>query len=534
MAASTKEEADKIRQHWLETKMGQIGSPTVLPPRPDDSFHLPGSELAGFMPRRGDFDVEWENDAETALADMEFLRGDTAADKQLKVQVLEIYVQKLDAREKRKAFVLSRHLYDYRQYVQDEQRLPADERDLLHRMRLFERFHTPDEHRKFIADILHAKRLRKEIAKLQMYRRIGIRSLAEAEKYELDKNRYQFHKMAQLQRDAEGKAKGAVGSSAQGGVATAKPGASASAKRDAGGPAASAAAADAAKRAAAAGLASSGAPPATGPSALVTSQKVSVESLWKQYKTNDRKSRRRSTRSSSEGESLGGTEQEQDDNTRSNNNAQTERTNNNSEEGVRGPEKARNVDSDDGVLVAMETDNPARTAEGGEDNSDTAGPAEPKSDGAPEDDASTREGESRGGGEREGGKKREEGNLGASGSAPVSVKGNSQVVGVHEKSRDEVEGDFDISNSRGIDLLSKIEMGLCERLRIYPIQYLEIKKVLIHESLINGLLDKESSGPRRRTIVKIDIERRGDIIDFLVRAGWISRKLGNAAVAVGS
>jgi hypothetical protein len=62
-SASTKAEADLIRKEWVETKLGQIGSPTVLPPRPEDTAHLPGAELAGFMPRRGDFDIEWENDA---------------------------------------------------------------------------------------------------------------------------------------------------------------------------------------------------------------------------------------------------------------------------------------------------------------------------------------------------------------------------------------------------------------------------------------------------------------------------------------
>ncbi|OEU22570.1 hypothetical protein FRACYDRAFT_138305, partial [Fragilariopsis cylindrus CCMP1102] len=295
LAASSKEEADKIRQEWMDTKIGHIGSPTVLPPRPEDAAHLVGSELAGFMPRRGDFDVEWENEAESPLADMEFIRSDTPEDRKLKLEVLQIYCQKLDEREKRKTFVLNRHLYDYRKYVQDDRKLPVDERDLVHRMRLFERFHTPDEHKRFITDILKAKRLRKEIAKLQMYRRIGIRTLAEAEMYELDKDRRQFHKLAQLQKERDAKMKAAA-----------------------------------------------------------------------------------------------------------------------------------------------------------------SGPA----------------------GE-----------------------------------------EFDISSARCRELLSRKELALCERLHIYPVQYLDIKKALIHESLVSGLLDKDSSNSGRRTIVKIDVERRGNIVDFLVRAG---------------
>jgi len=92
--------------------------------------------------------------------------------------------------------------------------------------------------------------------------------------------------------------------------------------------------------------------------------------------------------------------------------------------------------------------------------------------------------------------------------------------------------EFDLSGAPCRDLLSRKELALCERQKIYPVQYLEIKKVLIHESLVNGLLDKDSSNSSKRTIVKIDVERRGNVIEFLVRAGWISRKLADVAMRV--
>ena len=448
MAASTKEEADKIRQEWLDTKMGQIGSPTVLPPRPDDAVHLPGSELAGFMPRRGDFDVEWENDAEAALADMEFTSSDTPQEKQLKLQVLDIYCQKLDEREKRKDFILSRHLYDYRKYVQDEQSLPADERDLVHRMRLFERFHTLEEHKQFISDILKAKRLRKEIAKLQMYRRIGIRSLAEAEKYELDKNRRQFHKIAQMQRQAEAKAKAAGGANAT-----------------------------------TTGTANKGDGPEAGGagSSALYNQDNLKESLWKQYRTTtDRKARRSSSRS------------------------------------------------------ATKTDDGAESAKEGEDK-ETGDPF--KTAGTEEKDDNKDEGEATKSDEIVSDPTAEEGE----GASPEEVEKDKTKSDVpmameidEEKSKDEKieDNEFDITSSRGYSLLSRKEHKLCERLKIYPIQYLEIKKVLIHEALTNGLLDKDSSSAGRRTIVKIDVTRRGNIVDFLVRAGWISRNLADASLRI--
>ncbi|CAB9508398.1 Transcriptional adapter 2-alpha [Seminavis robusta] len=202
ISTQKEDEAAATRKLWKETKLNTPGGPTVLPERPDDVVQAPGSQLAGFMPRRGDFDIEYENDAEQALADMEFLPGESDADKLLKLQVLQIYNEKLREREKRKAFIVERRLHDYRHNQKVDESLPRDERDLVRRMRLVERFHDPDEHKKFLEDVLKAKALRKEIAKLQMYRRIGITSEVEAERYELDKARRIFHKTAVLKEAA--------------------------------------------------------------------------------------------------------------------------------------------------------------------------------------------------------------------------------------------------------------------------------------------------------------------------------------------
>lgn len=205
--AATKEAADAIRAEWEASRLNKEDGPTVLPVRAEDIETMKGAELAGYMPRRGDFDMEWDNEAENVLADMEFTSSDSPQDRQLKVQIMQMYNSKLDERERRRQFILSRNLVDYRKNQKADEKLPHDERDLVRRMRLFERLHTPEEHKQFIADILKAKRLRKEIAKLQMYRRMGITSLAEAEKFELDKSRREFHRLAYMQKEAEANAK---------------------------------------------------------------------------------------------------------------------------------------------------------------------------------------------------------------------------------------------------------------------------------------------------------------------------------------
>ncbi len=49
------------------------------------------SVVPGYMPLRGDFDVEHDNEAELLLADMEILPTDDPAEKQLKLMVIDVF-----------------------------------------------------------------------------------------------------------------------------------------------------------------------------------------------------------------------------------------------------------------------------------------------------------------------------------------------------------------------------------------------------------------------------------------------------------
>lgn len=69
--------------------------------------------LLGYMENRNEFDVEYNNEAELYLADMEF-RGDESPDElQTKMGVLEIYQARILQREAMKRFVIEHRLHDF-------------------------------------------------------------------------------------------------------------------------------------------------------------------------------------------------------------------------------------------------------------------------------------------------------------------------------------------------------------------------------------------------------------------------------------
>ena len=459
--ADSAEEADRIRKEWEENRLNQPNGPTVLPMRSEDVTTLPGSDLAGFMPRRGDFDMEWDNEAENILADMEFTAGDSAQDRDLKIKVIQIYNAKLDERDRRKNFLLSRGLLDYRKNQQADAMLPRDERDLVRRMRLFERLHTPEEHRLFIDDILKAKRLRKEIAQLQMYRRIGIETLAEAEKYENDKARRQIHKMSYLQKEAEsGKAE---------------------AERS---------------------RFTKDAPPGEAPD-----DDDVTSSLWKQYRTTDRKNRRSVNRSAPGATAFGSIK------------INLDRT---LERGDGGPR----VD----VLAESVVATTSGQSEADTVLDETTTNVNPDCDSANSIDASPLA-SSKSPADKTAAAAAlvnpisvEKSKLPETEGLDVAGKASANAGAVSEMNED-TECDFPIAGMSGYNLLTHKEADLCRTIQLTPRQYLKAKKAIIEESFRVGLLDKETCP--NHTVVTIDVIKRGEVVDFMVKAGWISSKVGD-------
>lgn len=170
---------------------------------------LPGAELPGFMPLRGDFEIEHDNSAELLLADMEFAAHDHPSEALLKLDVIRVFNKKLDDRDERKQFVISRGIVDIKKAqlvsfifaiysilasddnrsvyscFQVDRRRSREDRELVARCRPFARFQTAEAHETLVSGLLLSRRLRKQIELLAHYRRQGMRTLEEARGFEI-------------------------------------------------------------------------------------------------------------------------------------------------------------------------------------------------------------------------------------------------------------------------------------------------------------------------------------------------------------
>ncbi|XP_058211174.1 transcriptional adapter ADA2-like isoform X1 [Rhododendron vialii] len=141
------------------------------------------AELSGYNAKRQEFEVEYDNDAEQLLADMEFKEMDTEAERELKLRVLRIYSKRLDERKRRKDFILERNLLYPNPF---EKNLSAEEREICQRYRVFMRFHSKEEHEELLKSVIEEHRILKRIQDLQSgqeARAAGCHTSAQAERY---------------------------------------------------------------------------------------------------------------------------------------------------------------------------------------------------------------------------------------------------------------------------------------------------------------------------------------------------------------
>ncbi|KAG1342152.1 hypothetical protein COCNU_05G003810 [Cocos nucifera] len=138
------------------------------------------SELSGYNPKTQEFDPEYDDDAEKALADMKFMPNDTEIHHELKLRMLHIYCSRLDERKRRKDFILQRNLLHT---IPLEKELSVEDREVYEQYKVFMRYQSPEEHDALVQSVIEERKLQRRIQELQECRTAGCRTMAEAKAY---------------------------------------------------------------------------------------------------------------------------------------------------------------------------------------------------------------------------------------------------------------------------------------------------------------------------------------------------------------
>ncbi|KIM69612.1 hypothetical protein SCLCIDRAFT_1208081 [Scleroderma citrinum Foug A] len=117
-----------------------------------------------------------------------------------KLTLIEMYNQRVAKRHEAKAIMYERGLLEYKKMQAAEKKRLKEEKDIVNRLRPFSRLQTAEDYEVFVADILYEAILRKRIQELQHYRRMGLMTPADIDKYEQDSIRRMSAK-ANMTRD---------------------------------------------------------------------------------------------------------------------------------------------------------------------------------------------------------------------------------------------------------------------------------------------------------------------------------------------
>ncbi|KAL4451456.1 hypothetical protein ABPG75_007118 [Micractinium tetrahymenae] len=142
------------------------------------------AQQTGYNIKRNEFEPEWDAEAETLIAELDFKDEDPEEESAQKDRLIQIYNRRLDERERRRQFVLDRGLLNIKRQQAIDKRRTAAERELHGGLRVLAR-HLPQEQFEALAEgIAVEQRLRARIAELQEYRAMGLRTFEQVDEVE--------------------------------------------------------------------------------------------------------------------------------------------------------------------------------------------------------------------------------------------------------------------------------------------------------------------------------------------------------------
>ena len=130
------------------------------------------AEILGYLPKRDELEIEFLNDAELPLAELEFLDEDTELDKKIKNDVLIAYNYELDERSEHRNFIIKKGLFDLKRQNSIECRLSKEDREILNFLKPFARFYDNSDFYDLFEGLVLEKNLKQKLYQLKMYQKI--------------------------------------------------------------------------------------------------------------------------------------------------------------------------------------------------------------------------------------------------------------------------------------------------------------------------------------------------------------------------
>jgi transcriptional adapter 2-alpha len=119
------------------------------------------------MPLREDFNIEFDNDAELLIADLEFLPDDKPSELELKFQMLDKYNMILEERQRRRQFIIERGMLDLKKLQMNDRKRSQAETEIHQSLKMTVRFASPDEYNELVEKMTNKRLVNQRLQDLQ-------------------------------------------------------------------------------------------------------------------------------------------------------------------------------------------------------------------------------------------------------------------------------------------------------------------------------------------------------------------------------
>ena len=137
----------------------------------------------GYCPKRNEFDVEYKNDAEIELMEIEYKENESEIINEMHDKILDNYNNILKKREERKHFVLERNLFDVKKQITMEKKLSREDREIYQSIKQNIKYLNNEQFNDYFEGIILEKNIKSRLNQLLYYYKLGYKTYDQIFKY---------------------------------------------------------------------------------------------------------------------------------------------------------------------------------------------------------------------------------------------------------------------------------------------------------------------------------------------------------------
>ena len=140
-------------------------------------------DTLGYWEKRKDYDVEYKNEAEIQMSEIEFNENDSKDKLNINYTCLKNYNNILDEREERKNFVIEKNLFDVRKQISFDKKLSKHDHEIFQTIKYTMKYLTKEQFFFVFDSNILEKNIKTRLNQLLFYKNLGCNTYDDIQKY---------------------------------------------------------------------------------------------------------------------------------------------------------------------------------------------------------------------------------------------------------------------------------------------------------------------------------------------------------------